>query len=142
MALPRSLKVVPKRIRAVKTESSQPEPAKLSPKRVLKFCVKRIDLFMLLLLTIGGLFGWIMVEIAHNKQAGFSLIENIELRSLDARFRMRGPRSPDKRIVLVGIDQLSLEKFGAYPISRDDYAKLISQLKTDGAAVIALDITF
>ena len=97
---------------------------------------------MLLAITVAGLFAWAMIEIKHSRWPLFALIEHVEQRSLDARFRLRGSRPRDDRIKLVGIDELSLQEFGAYPISRDQYAKLISRLKADGAKVIALDITF
>ena len=77
-----------------------------------------------------------------SKGAGFSFIHNVELRSLDARFRMRGARPVDPRVVIVGIDENTLQKVGAYPIPRNAYAGLISKLKEGGAPVIAMDMTF
>jgi adenylate cyclase len=103
---------------------------------------KKIDIALAVVVTIAGLLLYSFVEIGGNTKAGFSFINNIELRSLDARFRLRGPRPHDDRIVIVGIDENTLQKVGAWPIPRNAYAKMIDQLSAGGAKVIAFDVAF
>jgi len=103
---------------------------------------KRIDLAMAVIITLAGLGVYFFVAIGQNSKAGFSFLNNIELRSLDARFRLRGVRPHDDRIVIVDIDERTLQKVGAWPIPRDAYAKLVDQLSAGGARVIGFDVSF
>ncbi|MCU1306728.1 MAG: adenylate/guanylate cyclase, partial [Acidobacteriaceae bacterium] len=103
---------------------------------------KKVDLGLSVLVTLCGLGLYSFVVYGQSEKAGFSFINNIELRSLDARFRLRGPRPHDDRIVIVGIDENTLQKVGAWPIPRNAYAKMIDQLAAGGAKVIAFDVAF
>jgi len=75
-------------------------------------------------------------------RALFSFLNNIEQRTLDTRFRMRGKRPVDNRIVIIGIDEKTLQKVGAWPIPRNAYAKMVDQLSAGGAKIVAFDVTF
>src|SRR5208337_2693050 len=80
--------------------------------------------------------------IGGNQQAGFLFLQDIEQRSLDLRFALRGKREPDPRIVIVGIDEKAIREIGSYPLPRRFYAALVRKLKEDGAKVVAFDVTF
>ena len=80
--------------------------------------------------------------IGENQRAGFVFLQDIEQRSLDLRFTLRGNRKPDPRIVIVGIDEKTLREVGSYPLPRSSYALLVRKLKEDGARVVAFDMTF
>jgi adenylate cyclase len=103
---------------------------------------RKIDLALAVFVTALGLIIYAYVEIGQNSAAGFGFIENIELRSLDARFRLRGPRPHDDRIVIVDIDEKTLQRVGAWPVPRSAYARAIDQLSSGGARVIAFDVAF
>ena len=103
---------------------------------------RKIDLALAVIVTALGLILYAYVEIGQNSAAGFGFIENIELRSLDARFRLRGPRPHDDRIVIVDIDEKTLQRVGAWPVPRSAYARAIDQLSSGGARVIAFDVAF
>ena len=47
---------------------------------------------------------------------------------------------PSPRVVIVGIDNQSVQAIGTYPVPRDVYAKALQNLENDGAAVVALDV--
>lgn len=68
----------------------------------------------------------------------------VELANYDQRLRLRSPRAPDPRIVVVAIDfpSVSNPKFGAMPWDRAIHARLIEQLSQAGAALIVFDISF
>jgi adenylate cyclase len=94
------------------------------------------------LITILGLVLFAFTGIGGNQRAGFLLIQDIEQRTLDLRFGMRGKRAVDPRIVIVGIDDKTLQTIGSYPLPRSDYALLVRQLKQSGARVVSFDVTF
>jgi len=93
-------------------------------------------------MTILGLVLFAFAGIGGNQGAGFLFLQDIEQRTLDLRFAMRGKRAVDPRIVIVGIDDKTLQMVGSYPLPRSQYALLVSQLKQGGARVVGFDITF
>ncbi len=103
---------------------------------------KRWDVGISLVVTAAGILFYAFVQLGGSGKAAFSFIQNIELRSLDARFVLRGARPHDPRIVVIALDEKTLEKVGAWPIARNAYARLIDNLREGGAAIVALDIDF
>lgn len=70
-------------------------------------------------------------------------VEVVELKSLDHRFRLHAdPAEASPDIVLVAIDEASLEAFGRWPWPRDRHGYLVQFLKEAGAEAIAFDILF
>jgi adenylate cyclase len=67
---------------------------------------------------------------------------NIELKTLDMRFKLRGPRSPGPAVVIVAIDQKSQDTLGRWPFPRSDLARAVDYLRESRARVIAFDINF
>ena len=80
--------------------------------------------------------------IGGNQRAGFLFLQDIEQRTLDTRFVLRGKRAPDPRIVIVGMDEKTLQRIGSFPLPRGNYAVMVRQLKKSGASVIAFDENF
>jgi adenylate cyclase len=80
--------------------------------------------------------------IGADQRAGFLFLQDIEQRTLDTRFVLRGKRAPDPRIVIVGMDEKTLQRIGSFPLPRDNYALMVRQLKKSGASVIAFDENF
>jgi adenylate cyclase len=61
----------------------------------------------------------------------------------DVRLRATMPRTLDPRIVIVDIDDPSLQQFGQWPWSRDKLARLTTELMTrQQAAVLGFDVLF
>lgn len=92
--------------------------------------------------TIIGLVLFAYSGIGGNQRAGFLFLQDIEQRTLDTRFVLRGKRAPDPRIVIVGMDEKTLQRIGSFPLPRGNYALLVRQLKKRGARVIAFDENF
>lgn len=67
---------------------------------------------------------------------------DIELKTLDMRFRLRGKRAPTSPIVIVTIDQKSQDVLGHWPFPRSRFAEALDVLKSAGAKVVAFDVTF
>jgi adenylate cyclase len=59
------------------------------------------------------------------------------------RFVNEDPLNPPKpKVVIVGIDDKSVQTIGTYPVPRDRYASALLNLEKDGAAVVAFDVNF
>jgi len=104
--------------------------------------LRRIAFALAVLVTLVGLAFFAFSGIGDNAHAGFVFLRDIELSSLDLRFELRGKRPHDGNIVIVGIDEKTLQKIGSFPLPRKNYALLIDQLSAGGARVIAFDATF
>ena len=71
------------------------------------------------------------------------LVERLDHFVYDARLRAAMPRTLDSRIVIVDIDDVSLQQWGQWPWSRDKLATLATELTTrQQAAVIGFDVVF
>lgn len=69
-------------------------------------------------------------------------LANIELKTLDTRFQMRGTRPPGPAVVIVAIDQRSEDVLGRWPFPRSYFAQAVDFLRAAQARVIAFDINF
>ena len=91
-------------------------------------------------------FSWVIVvffciffSLVFNIIDFFSPIENI---FYDLRFKIRGPKKPSDKIVIVKIDEESLAELGRWPWDRKVVAKIVENLVSSGAEIVALDIIF
>ncbi len=66
-------------------------------------------------------------------------IGEIELKTADLRTRLLGPVKTDPRIVIVAVDDPSLERFGPWPWSRSRQAAIIERIDAYGAKAIIYD---
>jgi adenylate cyclase len=73
---------------------------------------------------------------------GVPLLELIELKTYDLRFRARGARQPTPVVALALIDERSLKTEGRWPWPRSKIARLVDRLSQDGARVIGFDVGF
>src|ERR687886_2988298 len=71
------------------------------------------------------------------------VLRSLELSSVDARFSVRGDEKPPGDLVVVGIDSETLQNLNEqFPFPRNFHARVLKNLKKDGARVIAVDIAF
>ena len=103
---------------------------------------KRLDFVLAVIVTLLAIALYAYVRTSGRNAAGLRFIENVEARSLDARFNLRGERPHDENIVIVGLDEKTLQQVGAFPIPRNAYAKMIDRLTADGAKLIVFDTNF
>ena len=59
-----------------------------------------------------------------------------------ALFELRGPLERPSELMLVAIDEPSLEDLGRWPLPRATYATLIDGLMAAGATAVGIDVTF
>src|SRR5579863_5764654 len=90
---------------------------------------RRTHVAIALVATLVGLLLFAYAGISENREAALVFVQDIEQRSLDLRFALRGPRQPDPRIVIVGIDEKTLNEVGSFPLPRSSYALLVHNLK-------------
>ncbi len=69
-------------------------------------------------------------------------LEIMELKTIDFRFKFRGPIPANSEVVLAVIDEKSINKEGKWVWPRSRIADLVKKLSKAGVAVIAFDIGF
>ncbi|MFH2097999.1 MAG: adenylate/guanylate cyclase domain-containing protein, partial [Pseudomonadota bacterium] len=74
--------------------------------------------------------------------AGVPFLDLMEYRTVDLRFRFRGPVPPGPEVVLAVIDEKSIAAEGKWIWPRSRIAALINALSDAGAAVVGLDVGF
>ncbi len=105
----------------------------MTTKQKLKNLVKPSGFKIGLILTILSLLIYAM---------GVPFLNVIEQKAYDLHFRSRGPEKPGSEVVIVGIDEKSVDALGRWPWPRTRIAALIDRLGSYGAKVIAFDIVF
>ncbi|NPU83659.1 MAG: CHASE2 domain-containing protein [Syntrophaceae bacterium] len=68
----------------------------------------------------------------------FGFFDGMSRHGYDLFFRIRGAVEPEKSILLVVIDDSTLNRLGRWPLKRDNYVRLLSRLSQAGA--VGLDI--
>ncbi|MFH1541000.1 MAG: adenylate/guanylate cyclase domain-containing protein [Elusimicrobiota bacterium] len=72
----------------------------------------------------------------------FGAFESLEYKSYDFRLKLRGLKSSTEQIVIVAIDEESLDKLGRWPWDRSIHAKLIERLVKADVKTIGIDVLF
>lgn len=93
-----------------------------------------------LLLTAAISFLYITDQVQDHPLTSF--FRQVELKAYDYRFKLRGQRSPGEDVVILAIDEKSIEELGRFPWARRVFAKALDNLRKDGVAVVANDIVF
>src|SRR5215469_14239076 len=70
------------------------------------------------------------------------IVSALEGRASDIQLWVRGVRAPHPDVVVVAIDERSVQRYGRWPWSRELLARAVSRLHEAGPASIGLDITF
>jgi len=97
--------------------------------------LKRLGVFGGILFTLMVLLSWSYLMTPQK----FLSLDN---RLRDFLFMTRGSIPVTGQVVIVDIDEKSLQNYGQWPWSRDVVASLITQLRDDGAGIVGLDIVF
>jgi adenylate cyclase len=71
---------------------------------------------------------------------GCSAVELLDTRSVDMRLRLRGAQPASSDVVVVAVDDASIEKIGRWPWSRSTMARLLDAIAAAKPAVIGFDI--
>ena len=92
--------------------------------------------------TLAGVLFLLIVSLGWVYLATPQKFLSLDSRLRDFLFVMRGSIPVTGQVVIVDIDEKSLQKYGQWPWSRNIIASLITQLKHDGVGIIGLDIVF
>jgi len=71
-----------------------------------------------------------------------SILNEIDLRLSDLRFKIRGAETPNPNVVIAAIDEKSINQIGRWTWSRSVFAELINKLKEYDAGTLAFDVVF
>jgi adenylate cyclase len=71
-----------------------------------------------------------------------ALWERAELASVDTRFRVRGAEPPPRDLVVVAIDDATLDELDKWPLPRGHHADAIDRIAADGPRAIVYDVQF
>ena len=82
----------------------------------------------------------IIIEILYINKPAFT--ETINNALIDTAFQYRGNVPADERIVIIDVDEKSLQALGQWPWSRNKIATILQNLTNAGAAIIGLDMVF
>lgn len=88
-----------------------------------------------------ALFAGVVAAVWSYLPAG-DVFERLELRTIDARFLARGPRAPSGQVVIVEVDEESLDRIGGWQWPRQTFGELVRRLDAAGARAIGMDIVF
>jgi adenylate cyclase len=113
-----------------------------APMRRLRKTLLRVDAFRLALWT-GLAFALLHFLNAVSLGRGFELpvVSRLEHAAQDhVLTRLRGARAPSERVVIVAIDERSVEVEGRWPWSRAKMARLVDRLAEGGVAAAGFDV--
>jgi adenylate cyclase len=110
-------------------------------KLITKF-LRPLGLFFILFFAVFLIIGSMLRETA-GLGTFFEHTTTMENRFYDARMRDQlDPHFMSQDIVLLRIDDYSLQKIGVWPIPRTEHAKMIRKLQSFGAKVVGFDIMY
>jgi CHASE2 domain-containing sensor protein len=71
------------------------------------------------------------------------VLNGVERQTVDERFSWRGDRSPGSDIVIVGVDQTTLQALAVRPpLPRSDYARVLDRVRAGSPRLIGIDAQF
>jgi adenylate cyclase len=86
-------------------------------------------------LVVAGLTTWAYMV----RPAG---LEVLELKAFDLRLAARGGKAPSGQVVVVAVDEASLERVGRWPWDRGIIARLVERIDAAGPRAVGYDIIF
>ena len=102
----------------------------------------RVGLLVSFAVCIISLTLYVAVYFVSHPSPLLQFLANVELKTLDVRFQLRGKVEPGPPVVIVAIDQKSEEVLGRWPFPRKHFAAAVDALREAGARVIAFDVNF
>src|SRR5579859_2494026 len=95
---------------------------------------------VVLALVLSGAIYWLYTQqVACDAHLGRCLV-NVSVHPEDRLFANQ--TDPGPGVVIVGIDNRSVQTVGSYPVPRSVYASALQNLEKDGASVVGFDIEF
>ncbi|MBM4083871.1 MAG: CHASE2 domain-containing protein [Planctomycetes bacterium] len=97
-----------------------------------------------LLIAVGVVIGVIALDLRERRTVAtwLHILRAVELKTLDLRLQVRGKRDPGQEVVIVAIDEKSIQRLGRWPWPRRHIAEFVDRMTEFGAKVVAFDIVF
>jgi adenylate cyclase len=102
----------------------------------------RIAVAILIALVLSGGMFWLYTQQLTCDAFAEGCVANLSVHPEDRFAAQYDPGQPQDQVLIVGIDDESMETLQHWPISRDNYAQALRTLSADGAAAVAFDIGF
>ncbi|HET7420264.1 MAG TPA: adenylate/guanylate cyclase domain-containing protein [Candidatus Dormibacteraeota bacterium] len=99
----------------------------------------RTAVAVVIALVLTGVMFWLYTQQLACDAHDASCVANISVHPED---RFAGQSAPDSSVIIVGIDDASVQKLGRYPLPRDLYATALVNLEKAGAQVVGFDVGF
>jgi adenylate cyclase len=99
----------------------------------------RTAVALVIALVLTGAMFWLYTQQLTCDAHGDGCVANLSVHPED---RFAGQSDPGSSVVIVGIDDASVQKIAQYPLSREKYALALANLEQAGAQVVAFDIGF
>lgn len=101
----------------------------------------RTAVAVLMALVLTGLMFWLYTQQQACDRNSFDPSCHVNI-SVHPEDRLVVEATPDPNVIIVGIDNKSVQDLHAYPITRNYYGDALRNLEKAGAAVVAFDINF
>jgi adenylate cyclase len=102
----------------------------------------RVAVAVLMALVLSGGMFWLYTQQLTCDAHGDGCLVNLSVHPEDRFAPQYDPGKPNDGVLIVGIDNASLQTLNSYPIPRSKYADALRALSKSGAAVVAFDINF
>lgn len=99
----------------------------------MRFSYKTLQFFFSTLIISGLLYGYLYLPLSY---------QNIDDRLRDFMFLIRGEKPASSEVIIVDIDEKSLQQIGQWPWDRRTVSRMIQNLSDAKAGIIGLDIVF
>ncbi|MGE4231847.1 MAG: CHASE2 domain-containing protein [Bacteriovoracia bacterium] len=107
---------------------------------ILKAIFKLTPFRLSLLITV---FFFVIALLYDINPRNVPLLQTLEQKSIDTKFRIRGPRPQKSKIIIVGADEKAFSKFGQWPFDRGSvFSVALDKLAQLGSRTIGLDIVW
>ena len=102
----------------------------------------RTAVAVLIALFLTGAMFWLYTQQLACDSHGQGCVANISVHPEDRFANQYDPGTPQNNVVIVGIDDASVQSLGRYPLPRSLYADALTNLEKAGASVVGFDVGF
>jgi adenylate cyclase len=102
----------------------------------------RVAVAILIALVLSGGMFWLYTQQLTCDAHGDGCLVNLSVHAEDRFAPQYDPGKPNDGVLIVGIDNASMQTLNSYPIPRSKYADALRALSKAGAAVVGFDINF
>src|ERR1051326_8660669 len=99
----------------------------------------RIAVALVIALALSGSMFWLYTQQLTCDAHAPGCLVNVSVHPEDRFYNQYDPGTPQDRVLIVGIDNQSMQTLQHWPADRSNYAQALRTLSDDGAAAVAFD---